>query len=82
MTWQPIETAPKDRAILVSWPNDGSEEWKGDPRVRVAYWDEDAPMHLGYGDTGWTDVTTGEGCYCHYGAVPTHWLPLPDPPAD
>lgn len=79
LDWQPIASAPKDRAVLVTWPADDLDDdtWPGGVRVRVAYWDKLAIGGPGYGPTGWTDVTTGEGCLYHYGALPTHWMPLP-----
>lgn len=63
LEWQPIESAPKDRAILTS-DNQG--------RVITGWWQADC-WH-----TGW--VSGG-----HRSDVeeihPTHWRPLPPPPA-
>ncbi len=65
MNWQPIETAPKD----------GTEILTFQPRLSyrgffvVVRFDAE----MWGGDGGWSD-----GEY-HY--RPTHWMPLPDPPA-
>jgi hypothetical protein len=57
--WQPIETAPKDRTILLWVPYDA---WQ------VCAWDE---LHKEWVSTGGLS----------FDAVPTHWMPLPEPPA-
>jgi hypothetical protein len=69
MTWQPIETAPKDgTAILVRVPNyayDSSET------MTVVRWRHEC----------W-ELTRG-GSYAEdhdLNATPTHWMPLPEPP--
>jgi hypothetical protein len=65
--WQPIETAPKDeRYILVCGPEG----------VDVACWDSH------WGDGAWLRYQTAE--YDNNDAnvaSPTHWMPLPEPPA-
>lgn len=81
--WIPIESAPKDVAVLVTFhEGDIPQEFHTQPGVMVAYWDAYyAPGgrgYSGYGD-GWTDAHSGEGCHLHYGS-PTHWQPLPAPP--
>jgi len=64
--WQPIETAPRDKtAILIYEP----------PAAIVVAW------FIGEGQQDlWTDGQT-RGIYddpLEY--IPTHWMPLPDPP--
>jgi hypothetical protein len=81
--WQPIETAPKDGTkILVygggqSWPSlinpDTKERGEADDWL-VVFWDynmdsEKAWMFCNY-----------EGAYGEW-YKPTHWQPLPEPPA-
>lgn len=67
MTWQPIETAPKDRPILVA---------RGE-YMAVVEW-EDYAVELCDG-VGWRDM--GDmGWGGMIGVHPTHWMPLPDPP--
>jgi hypothetical protein len=63
--WQPIETAPKEKAILCWW---GDCHPPLDDRLyAVAVCDE---------DECWMDRETGEE-FC---SPPTHWMLLPDPP--
>jgi hypothetical protein len=68
--WHPIETAPVDGTPVLLWPfiNFG-EPGKKDPAYVAAgfFCDE-------WGD--WYDLIFGE----HFN--PTHWMPLPAPPAE
>ena len=65
MTWQPIDTAPKDGTWVLLWT--GNE-------CRIAMWDEwedpECPV-----TQGWFD--DGDGMYIEN---PTHWMPLPEAP--
>lgn len=66
MKWQPIDTAPKDgtRVILFYGGRDKSDEGQ----IYTASW---CPYF-----NGWeADCIDG-----FYGATPTHWQPLPEPP--
>ena len=64
MIWQPIETAPKDRSILVTGP-DGL-------RIDQVIWGGWA-----LDDThNWCDADGAR----HPNAAITHWMPLPEPP--
>lgn len=69
--WQPIATAPRDRAVLLYAPADpgaGREEWIGVGRFELAeeerdvegYWKAESPLVSATGAT--------------------HWLPLPEAP--
>lgn len=70
-TWQPIETAPKDKKIMAFCPKFGVvgpvrwEEQKYHSRPRP-YW-----SHWGEGTLGKTWVRDDQ---------PTHWMPLPTAP--
>lgn len=81
--WQPIETAPREESVLVTFAaKDIPEGHMTMPGVMVAYWDAYyAPGGNGYDgqSKGWVDAHSGEGCHLHYGH-PTHWQPLPEPP--
>lgn len=73
MTWQPIETAPKDgTAILLCDEESGkwdNQQWSS---CVVGWWDtDDEPEWRDNGDMG----CNGQ---CEY--EPTHWMPLPEPP--
>ena len=75
--WQPIETAPRDRAIDL-WAED-----KGlmmpPRRFPDCYWDQEYREVRGI-------LTRANGPWkCIHGGVPdnpTHWMPLPIPPDD
>lgn len=82
MDWQPIETAPRDRNILIYTP----PIWPGQTGVKEAWWKspyEGAPMS----QCSWETMTgTNLSADVHealdgtpLGA--THWMPLPPPPA-
>lgn len=74
-SWQPIETAPRMRTILLAVP-----EPCGDPRhwkIASGFW------HSGYADESEGDPTPWcfEGRQLRaYEVQPIHWMPLPEPP--
>ena len=59
--WLLIETAPKDRNILLAAEFYGPSDW----RIKIGGWADDAKRWELFG-ASWT---------------PTHWMPLPPPPA-
>lgn len=64
--WQPIETAPSNLVAVIYEP----------PAAIVVAWRIETP-----GNYGWTDGTT-KGIHDEPVAYyPTHWMPLPAPPA-
>jgi hypothetical protein len=66
MKWQSIETAPKDRHILVT----GLDGMRID-QVIWGGWELD--------DThNWCDLNGAR----HFNGAITHWMPMPDPPKD
>lgn len=69
MEWQPIETAPKNgKEVLVCRKFDS-----GSASYAVASFNGDEWRDMG--DIGWA------GMYGDDGNQPTHWMPLPEPPA-
>jgi hypothetical protein len=69
--WQPIETAPKDQPVLLfgrQQPH-GMVHWLGH-FVFSGHWDSVDEAWVSHGST-W------DGPFY----VPTHWMPLPPPPA-
>ena len=67
MDWQPIATAPRDGTrILVLAPDLGGISYYG-----VAQWAE---------KDEWRPETVA-GWFWSYATRPTHWMPLPPPPA-
>ena len=66
-TWQPIKTAPKDGTrILLFWPY-----WRKRHAV-IGFYDRDSVAN-----NKWE-----ADCALDEGPLPTHWMPLPDPPKD
>lgn len=66
MDWQPIETAPKDRKILLA-----GNYWRGEEN-RFSF------AHIGMYNPitcRWEAMWAG-----WFGVRPTHWMPLPDLP--
>lgn len=83
--WQPIETAPKDgEPILIGW-QDETHGWQ----TRCAWWDERFAPDWDKETDGvndyrpaWTDGRVMSFNYEEtYEYTPTHWQPLPEPPA-
>lgn len=76
MEWQPIETAPKDKLILLFGLLDPHPEDIGlhgnldRPGRYTGYW-----CQL---DEAWS---VAGGTWLGPWVNPTHWMPLPDPPA-
>lgn len=69
MSWQPIETAPKDGTYVLLLGDSG---YTTTPyRVAVGCWIE------GYRDF-W--INHSNDAFTDDGEPPTHWMPLPDPP--
>jgi hypothetical protein len=89
--WQPIETAPHMRKIIVHYRN---ELGRGRTVMACYYERNSLEMHDDYEDVGTYDEKSGrsyaaEGWYEEHdsdspilplGGVPTHWQPLPAPP--
>ena len=71
MTWQPIETAPKDGTHILVIIEDAVVE---------AWWDENE----GYRSEWSTPSLSSHGCGCCSGNndEPTHWMPLPVRPSN
>lgn len=67
MEWQPIETAPKDRRVLL-W----GRYWNGVDKFQhplIGIWDPNVGR--------W--IIPGE---FRFGVHPSYWMPLPPPPKD
>ena len=74
MTWQPIETAPKDGIGLIAYAaTERNMTFPGRVDVVVAYFDEDGQV-CEYGN-GKPDIGIVSGYW-----RATHWMPLPAPP--
>ena len=78
MEWQPIETAPKDGTAVLLWGL-----WAGEingpdetPRVDIGQFTDGRSDYAG---NDWWQLLTGDAYACWM--QPTHWMPLPPPPA-
>lgn len=68
--WQPIETAPKDgTTILAFYPSLTGYTARQD--VAPIHWSE-------WGNGVWENATSGG----KPSSLPTHWMPLPEPPTE
>ena len=81
---QPIETAPKDRPILVGWWS--ASVWF----VRNAWWDDGFDINISGIDPdaiGWWYSNTSVGTYkvCRENNAvdgPQYWMEMPEPPKE
>lgn len=89
--WQPIETAPHMRKIVVHYLNELGKhrvvlacfyEEKSlemhDDYEDVGTWDEDSGMS--FADAGWYEEHDSDSPLMPLAGEPTHWMPLPSPP--
>lgn len=70
--WQPIETAPKDGTMILVWDESSS------PGVVAAYF-----LSETHDDEEWSGWIYGDQLLADAdpeGPLPTHWMPLPEPP--
>ncbi len=65
--WYPIETAPKDGTEIIY-----SGKYEGAAWVSVGRWT----------DQGWYDINIDSSDHYGHAEYPTHWMPLPQPPAE
>ena len=68
--WQPIDTAPLDRFVLLACPSG----YKTTPRVFTT-----GIMHSDYKQGRWVDHANDD--LTDWGMEPTHWMPLPPAPS-
>ena len=74
LTWQPIETAPKDRPILLLVNGE----------VLPGLWHETPFREIRDSDGFYVGQHDAQAFWCAYvmgECEPTHWMPLPAPPA-
>jgi hypothetical protein len=88
MSWQPIETAPRDGSWVLAYAPEGEydSDWNDSegrvvPVTAVVRWPIEHPGHADPGLQGncamWSGYYDGIGPFD--GEV-THWMPLPEPP--
>ncbi len=72
MTWQLIETAPKDGSYILLAGDSG---YINTPlRVEVCHWDAQYRPRQPW-------VNYARDSFLDSGSEPTHWMPLPEPPS-
>jgi len=77
MTWQPIETAPKDGTPALVYAS--REGWRGSAIVCAFY---HANQWRIYGVVNGPPFTGKiKSTQCLDEVIPSHWMPLPAPPA-
>ena len=70
--WQPIDTAPKDGTPVLLYLNDADQmQYHALGRILVGHWDDHPRCRC------WI-----AGGYMRRVFPPTHWAPLPEPPAN
>ena len=75
MTWQPIETAPKDGSLVLLYRPD-AYDWG---KVTPGKWET---QQYSKKPKPYWDIWLKIGGISESRAwVPTHWMPLPEPPA-
>jgi hypothetical protein len=72
MTWQPIETAPKDGTPVLAW------DPQGEQCCEAFFIQAEHPWSL---SAGWYS-NHGRNNDNPYGFWPSHWQPLPLPPQE
>lgn len=88
MTWQPIKTAPKNDKLVLLWARELGLTPKQPMGITIGMYDPDfkntGSTLGGENYTGWrTIIGWGDEYSMVYpDLVPTHWMPLPDPPKD
>ena len=77
MEWQPIETAPKDGDAVLLW----SDLWAMTWGIQLGFY-MDGKWYCGEGEVAEDETEDLGDDIGEVNAGPTHWMPLPDPPAD
>lgn len=76
--WQPIATAPMNTPVLVYASNQQFVAWLQDDKTDPCREPDDPKSYL---DGSWCVTDNKLGPFALRGKRPTHWMPLPEPPA-
>lgn len=82
MSWQPIETAPKEREknVLLLCSN-GFDSYENS--ITVGFWGRHAPFSKTAKKEAWCDWCAGLDHSEEWQKIhPTHWMPLPPEPTE
>lgn len=80
--WQPIDTAPKDGTEILAWRDDSGTllvRWTSLAEFLTDSELEEYDEETTYRDD-WFYADFVVGGRLEYDCVPTHWMPLPEPP--
>lgn len=72
--WHPIETAPKDGTEILAYI--AYETWE--KKIEIVYYDDSYRKHNKL-KPSWVSARCVDGLEA---GIPTHWMPLPEPPSD
>jgi len=77
-SWQPIETAPKDRYVLLFSPL--APAWDGNMEVGHYFESDGVGQWWSCGGPNGGLEISGDHSTGHYGGTFTHWMELPEEP--
>jgi hypothetical protein len=81
-TWRPINTAPKNRKLIVGYLNP-LRKWR---TILASYHTEGTlesdTDESGFAPEGWYEATEAYEYLMPVEHEPSHWMPLPDPPKE
>lgn len=80
MTWQPIETAPRDGTAFLTFSEDAHRE----PKKSAIGYSGTAMLVMAWAhfDKEPTPIDESGDWHAINDWVPTHWMPLPEPPSE
>lgn len=85
MTWQPIETAPKDGSHILLLEYRNAEDYQSS--ICIGFWGDYRAGYAFDNPANYRWIDWGAGLLDEYGGdevwsttTPTHWQPLPEPP--
>lgn len=76
ITWQPIETAPKDGTRFLGYRPISEGEWEYEA-FAIWWWYENPRVKR-----SWFTCTDEADAYEVENEPPSHWMPLPEPPGE
>jgi hypothetical protein len=80
--WKTIDSAPKDGTTIILFCPQGDGNPGSEWRVTSGEWCDEPGCDNGYGEEvrGFTGWLSWDGGFSEDTMMPTHWMPLPNPP--